>query len=124
MKRMILGAALLLLTAFTATAETHLLTGKVTDNNGALVTGSHDVVVRFYDVATGGAALWTETHVSVTFTDGWFTITVGSQTSGGFPAAYLDGSHFLSVTVADIGRGELEPRTEAARDETTWTGFW
>ncbi len=74
-------------------------------------TGPVDIEVRFYDAETGGNLLWSETHPSVARPEGLFTINIGSQTTGGIPAAALPSATdevWLSVSVNQ--GAELTPR--------------
>lgn len=71
----------LLLLAAVATAEVpHLLTyqGRITDDSGTPLEGSHSLTFRIYDDPTGGTTLWTETHVGVTVSNGLFEVVLGS----------------------------------------------
>lgn len=119
------GALLLLIAgASTARATVATLNAQVHDQYGNLVTGTHDVTIRIYSTSTGGTPIWSETHTSVTFTNGNFTLQVGSLSTGGIPSSYFDDNHWAGVVVSGIGLSELDPRVQLARDETTWTGFW
>ena len=83
--------------------------GYLEDNNGTPVAGAHDVSIAIYDAPTVGALVWgPETHVGVPFINGNFVLDAGSITTGGIPAALLNGSSYAEVVIA----GEtLTPRT-------------
>ncbi len=68
-------------------------------DNGQPVTGSHDLKFDLFDLATGGAAIWTETQPGVVFTsDGLCFVELGS--SNALTATILDGTKkYLQVTV-------------------------
>jgi hypothetical protein len=56
--------------------------GKLTDPAGIAVLGDVDIVFRLFDVETGGAALWTESHTgasAVNVTNGLFDVTLGES---------------------------------------------
>lgn len=53
--------------------------GYLTDDQGAPYDGSADVRFTLYDTAEGGASLWTETHIGVPVTNGYFNVLMGSQ---------------------------------------------
>jgi len=55
--------------------------GKLTDSSGDPVTGIVSVTFAIYDALTGGTQLWSETHVSVTVTNGLFNAILGGTTS-------------------------------------------
>lgn len=125
MRRIVFALAFVTLFLGLSTAQAAIVTlnGEVHDNTGTLVSGSRTVTVRIYSTATGGTALWSEVHTSVTFVNGQFSIQVGSHTTGGVPNMYLDG-YYVGVTVSGTGLGELGPRIQAIGNESTWTGFW
>lgn len=80
-------------------------TAKLTDPNGAIMTGPIELKIAIYDAATGGARIWEEDQVSVDVVSGVLVHELGHQ-PGSEP---LDGSVFagqalyLDVTV----NGEL-----------------
>ena len=80
--------------------------GQLTGNGTAPVS----VEVRFYDAATDGNLLWSETHPDVPRPGGVFVINIGSQTSGGIPAETIDATEvWLGISINN--GGELAPRT-------------
>lgn len=76
-------------------------------NGNAVDDGTYSLTFKLYDVASGGAALWTETQTSVELTSGIYTATLGSVTALNIP---FDKTYFLGVTV---GTGaEMSPRIQ------------
>jgi hypothetical protein len=116
LSRVILAAAVASLGLATTPAAAKNVPGTLT-HQGRLfdaadkpVAATVTVSFAIYANATGGTALWTETH-SVTFDDGYFSVSLGSVTP--FPATLLDGSvRYLGVTVgSDV---EMSPRVNVA----------
>ncbi len=104
----------------------------IATNSGASVSGTHTVSLAIYANATGGAALWSETHTNVTFTDGVFNVLLGSVTPLTPPLIFDAGSYngsprqapayFLGVTIPDFNGGaELTPRSQLGATPTAWT---
>ena len=52
--------------------------GRVLDNNGASVTGAHDLTFRIYDASTGGSVYWSET-LTVNFNNGYYAAILGTD---------------------------------------------
>ena len=78
--------------------------GYLTTATGAPVSAPVSMVLKLYNVSTGGTALYTETQ-SVNVTNGVFNVIVGSVTSLPLP---FDVPYWLGVTVgADV---EMTPR--------------
>ena len=81
--------------------------GVLTDGTGAQVAdGNYAVTFRLYDVATGGAALWTETQPAVPVASGLFSALLGSSTPINLA---FDRQYYLGITVD--ASPELSPRT-------------
>jgi len=80
--------------------------GILTDASGAPVPdGPVTLTFRFFDVASGGTALWQETQ-QVTIAKGLFSVALGAVTPLGLP---FDKPYWIGITV---GQGtELAPRT-------------
>ncbi|MBN2543420.1 hypothetical protein JXI42_11200 [bacterium] len=80
--------------------------GKITDASGVAIDGGTDIEFRIFDVATGGAPLWTEMHVGVSVNNGLFDVVLGSMAA--FPESLdFSAGYYLELAVA----GEtLEPR--------------
>ena len=85
--------------------------GRLTDSAGVPVsTGNYSVTFSIYSVASGGAALWSETQ-NLTVTDGLFATLLGSVvpfTSN----AFSDTIRYLGVQLA--GNPEQSPRSRIA----------
>jgi hypothetical protein len=63
------------------TASTpHLISyqGVLADSDGNPINGERAITMTVYDAASGGAALWSETHASITFSNGSFSALLGS----------------------------------------------
>jgi hypothetical protein len=78
------------------------------DSAGFATKTPKNLTFAVYNVSIGGAALWTETHANVGFTNGLFTVQLGTITP--FPATLFTdtGERWLGVTVA--GASEMVPR--------------
>lgn len=63
-------------TALAAAPSTVQQQGRAFDATGAPLTGAYDVDIRLYDAE--GAELWLEEHDSVDFTDGYYSVDLGS----------------------------------------------
>lgn len=115
MKRLVLAilAALALALAVPALAQaprTISYQGTLTDPAGAPVpNGPYALTVRLYDVASGGAALYTETHPAVSVVLGGFNVVVGSVTP---LTVSFDKPLWLSLQVG--ANPELTPRIALA----------
>jgi hypothetical protein len=55
--------------------------GYLTDADGTPVTGTVTLAFALYDVASGGTALWNETHANVAVSKGIYSVILGSQGS-------------------------------------------
>lgn len=85
--------------------------GKLTNTDGTNVTnGTYSIVFSIYTVASGGAAVWTETQSSVGITDGIFRVALGSITSLPGSVDFNGASLFLGINVN--GNGEMTPRVQ------------
>jgi hypothetical protein len=110
-RRWTFGAAMLAALALPAGAaaqvpSTMIHQGRLLDRAGAAIGGSQAITYRLYDVATGGAALWTEA-VTITLDDGYFSAQLGAVTP--LNAAVLAGrARYLGVTVGTDP--EMSPR--------------
>src|SRR5262245_44441752 len=62
--------------------------GQLTGNS-APFTGTKNVTFGIWDAETGGTALFTEAHSNVPFTNGVFSLRIGSATTGGIPKSAL-----------------------------------
>lgn len=82
--------------------------GLLLDNAGQPVTGTVSLQLELFSAASGGSALWTETHSSVSVTDGVYDVVLGSQTPL-TPALFSVSPRYLQVT---IDGQVLSPRRE------------
>lgn len=92
--------------------ETINYQGYAKDGNGNLLQGTnHTVVFKLYTQLVGGTSVWGETHNNVNFTDGIYSLKLGSISSFDQPPLNSDFSkqYFLSVEIdGDI----IEPRLQ------------
>ena len=83
--------------------------GKITDNNNNPITTPVSIVFAIYSADTGGTALWTETHSSVTPVDGLVHVLLGSIPATPFPGDLFNGSdRWLGIEIGNDG--EMTPR--------------
>ncbi|MBS3999186.1 MAG: tail fiber domain-containing protein [Desulfobulbaceae bacterium] len=78
--------------------------GILQDADSKNLSGTYSLTVKLYDVATGGTAIWNETHSSVVIADGLVNLTLGSVTP--FSINFAD-EYWLEITV---GSGTPLPR--------------
>ena len=115
----VLASALALMPAVSATAATPLKLnhqGYLLGSDDVPISGVVSLTFGVYDVPTGGAAIWTETHPGVTVTNGLFTVTLGSVTPLSTdvlsPSSSLPGGgpeRYLEIVIGGI---PIVPRTE------------
>jgi hypothetical protein len=55
--------------------------GKLTSADGNVINDDVDIIFRIFNIESGGAALWSESHSDVPITNGLFSITLG-ETEG------------------------------------------
>ncbi len=84
--------------------------GRLTDTNGFPLNGVFSITFRVYDKETGGGPLWTETHGSVTVTNGIFRVLLGQAVPLTLNSS---GSHWITEEVG--ADGEMAPRLRLAR---------
>jgi len=109
---LLLGVALLLAWALPAHADapqTMHFQGYLKDAAGDPVDGSVDMVFALYDVASGGTALWSETHTDVPVDDGVYSVVLGSATP--IDLAF-DAPYYIGIAVGTDA--EMTPRQELA----------
>ncbi len=108
LKRIILSIVLVAVLAapgYTRVPQLLNYQGVLTDAGGAVVSdGSYNLTFRIYDVATGGAALWSETQ-PVQVTKGVFNAQLGVVSTLDLP---FDQGYWLGISVE--GETELTPR--------------
>ena len=113
MRSMLLCAALLAVLATGAEAQIPRLIsyqGYLTDAGGAPITGTRNLTFSLYTVASGGTALWTETHANVAITAGVFEVYLGINSNLNLVA--FDVPYWLSTKVNTDP--DLTPRTRLA----------
>jgi len=72
--------------------------GRLTDANGAAVSGTKAMAVKLYDAPTGGNLLYSETIGNVTVTDGVYRFAFGGS-GAGIAAALTATAHYLALVV-------------------------
>ncbi|MFI5216330.1 MAG: IPT/TIG domain-containing protein [Candidatus Limnocylindria bacterium] len=82
--------------------------GLLLDSAGEPVTGTVTLQLELFSAASGGSPLWTETHSSVSVTDGIYDVVLGSLTPL-TPAHFSASPRYLQVT---IDGQVLSPRRE------------
>lgn len=83
--------------------------GILTNASGVRLTGDFPVVFAIYGFSTGGTALWSESHPSITVTNGFCQVVLGSITP--LPLNLFDGApRFLGIKVG--ADPEMTPRQE------------
>ncbi|MDB5035186.1 MAG: hypothetical protein JWQ98_2427 [Chlorobi bacterium] len=88
--------------------------GFVRDQSGQEVTGNVNITVKIYETATGGTAIWSETHNAVRFDKGLFNIILGEAQPTPSPLNLaFDKTYYIGLTIG-AGGNELSPRTELA----------
>lgn len=113
MKHIRLLIALFALFAFcgrnvSAATNELVYSGYVTDADGTALSGAHAVTVSLYTVATDGTAIWTEDQTDLDFSDGFFTVALGSDATNPLPTFSDD----LYLGISIDGDTEMMPRNE------------
>jgi hypothetical protein len=94
-------------TAIPALAQQIALQGILRDQTGrSVANGNYALTFRMYTVATGGTAIWSETHPAVPVQQGVYSVMLGSVTS--IEDLNFDAQYFLGVSIQ--GGAELTPR--------------
>jgi hypothetical protein len=98
---------LILLSAVFLSAQPSTITyqGVLTDDNGDVITGTENIKFDIFNEETGGSSIWTETHSSVSVSNGLFNVELGSVNSFGT----LDFSQELWLEITVSGN-TLSPR--------------
>ncbi len=99
--RVALATASLLLAALPAVASVPgevSFQGLLLDAGGQPVTGSIDFDFALFATATGGTALWSESHTGVAVQDGVYQVSLGATTPL-TPALLAGGSLHLEISV-------------------------
>lgn len=84
--------------------------GILTDTTGSVVSdGNYNLDVSLFDAETGGTELYNESHTNVPVENGFFDITIGSQTSDGlYPELDIDGPVYMELRIN--GSSPIDPR--------------
>jgi hypothetical protein len=83
--------------------------GYLTNSSGAPVNGTTQITFKLYAAASGGSALWSETHAAVNVANGNYQAILGNATPFNLP---FDAQYWLGVTAG--GDGEMAPRQALA----------
>ena len=78
------------------------------DSAGVPIKSPKNLTFAIYSAATGGTAIWTEAQSSVAFTNGMFSVKLGSVTP--FPATLFTSAGERWLGVALTGGAEMTPR--------------
>jgi len=82
--------------------------GRLSNNSGDPLTGEFDITFKLYSTLIGSTALWSETHNTVSISDGLFSIILGSQTR--LMDTLLNGAdRYLGIRIGTDY--EISPRT-------------
>lgn len=85
--------------------------GKLTNPDSTNVTnGTYSIVFFIYTVASGGAAVWTETQGSVSVADGIFRVALGSVTALPGSVDFNNSGLYLGIKVG--ADAEMTPRVQ------------
>ncbi|NIA01851.1 MAG: hypothetical protein GWP15_00545, partial [Nitrospirae bacterium] len=79
--------------------------GYLTDTSDNAITSTYNMTFRIYDALSGGNLLWTETHPSITVTNGYFSVQLGSVTA---LSLNFDIPYWISFEI--VGDTEMTPR--------------
>lgn len=90
---------------------------KLTDLDGNLLSGPHDITFRIYDVETGPSSpLWSEIHYSVDVVEGFFSVRLGNA---GSPLNLpFDRQYWIEIV---IGTDVLSPREPLSTNAYAFT---
>ena len=106
---LILAVAVLAGTVQAAVPKTMNYQGYLTNAGGQPVNGTVSMVFSLYNVDTGGTALWTETHQTVTVDNGIYNVVLGAGNPTPVPLALpFDTQYYLGITVGTDP--EMTPR--------------
>ena len=94
--------------------------GRLTDTERTPLNGVYRITFAIYDEPTGGNALWSEIHESVSVIKGQLNVLLGSQTKLDDPNGNGDTSdaiqfaspHFLGIKVGEDSNQEMVPRQQ------------
>ncbi|MFY0608465.1 MAG: hypothetical protein JXR10_17225 [Cyclobacteriaceae bacterium] len=100
------------LVSFASLAQTISIQGVLRDAKGRTVAdGDYQVTFSLYESLTGGSALYTELHPSITTSQGLFSALLGAEGAPDTLSALpFDTTYYIGISIE--GKAELEPRTE------------
>ena len=133
MKKCTFFAVILLciISAYSQIPQTISWQGILQDVDAKNLSGTYSLTVKLFDVASGGTALWSETHSDVVIADGLVNLTLGSVTPF---SVNFDDEYWLEITVGNgtpLSRIKLSSvpysmhsKTAESVNETdpTWSG--
>jgi hypothetical protein len=101
---------------FAANVDTVGYQGYVTNSSGVAQTGTQTVRIRIYDAATLGTLLYDETHSNITFSTGYFSVSIGAGVRNGgsfttFASLPFDQQYYITLEITTLSTGEMSPRT-------------
>ena len=99
--------ALAATTAFAAIPATLNIQGLLTDDAGTPINASVNMVVRIYDVATGGTAIYTSNSTAVNVEKGYYSFSVGTTPPMTFTAD-RDLWYELSIEGTNLPRAKFD----------------
>ncbi len=114
--RHLLGVFLLIALVFVQLATADIprsisYQGRLTDAGGAPLTGMYTITFRIYDAAVGGATLYNSGGISVTATDGLFSVNIGEAPMPAISVSvFADTTRYLGITVG--ADPEMTPRSK------------
>ena len=106
------------LAASSSTAQQVISYQGAVSNNGTPLQGPHNVMLAIYTASTGGTAIYQESMNGILFTDGIFSVLMGSNQANPLPvfdAGDYTGKerpapeYFLGISID--GKAELTPRS-------------
>jgi len=83
--------------------------GRLTNSSGSPLDTTVSMIFTIYDDSTGGNAKWTETHPSVTVTDGLFNVLLGSVSTIIDDTVFNSDTRYLGIKVGS--NAEISPRS-------------
>ncbi|MCB9358092.1 MAG: hypothetical protein H6508_01395 [Calditrichaeota bacterium] len=107
MKAIVFIFALALTSAAFAVPQIINYQGELTNPLGIPLDTTVSITFNIYSASSGGTPIWSETHSSVTVTNGLFKVSLGSSTS---LADMFYGNRWLGVTVGN--NSEMSPREQ------------
>src|SRR3989338_688924 len=91
--------------SFAAIPKTLNFQAKLTDKDGAPLSGNYDIKLDLYTIPAGGASIWEETHNGVVVSEGIANIILGSQIALDLP---FDKPYYLEISI----QGEKLPQRQ------------